>query len=178
MMKVIGTVLTACVLMQSTTPSFRTEWGVVLPSDSWRGFYKMCSRPAPALRGYWVPDSETIRTLEPALAAALEEALAREDPDGSWRPATRDYYRQYIGLHAGRRRIVYVNGFHYQHLELSANARPKSASRWRTRLVNVCDGGSWYFGAEYDPATRQVRNVHFNGNGMPASSSMHATRDE
>ena len=127
----------------------------------------MCSRPAPALEKYWLPDPETIRTLEPVLATALHDALAQQIQEPSRRPATQDYYRQYMGIQIGRRRVVYVNGFHQRYLETVARVRPEAASAWQTRLVNVCDGGSSFFGAEYDPATRQISQLRFNGKGSP-----------
>ena len=61
--------------------------------------------------------------------------------------------------------MVYINGFHKNYLELLVKGQPRLADAWRTRAVNVCDGGSWFFGAEYDPATRQVANVRFHGRG-------------
>jgi hypothetical protein len=36
---------------------------------------------------------------------------------------------------------------------------------WLTRAVNVCDGGTMFFGAEYDPATRTVGDIDFNVRG-------------
>ena len=48
-----------------------------------------------------------------------------------------------------------------ERLEQVARARPELAAAWQTRLVNVCDGGSRYFGAEYDPATRRVGSARY-----------------
>jgi hypothetical protein len=28
--------------------------------------------------------------------------------------------------------------------------------------IDVCDGGTLFFGAEYDPASSKVRNIQFN----------------
>ena len=164
----IGALLTAWWVMQPAAPSFNAEWSVVLPEDGWKGFYGLCSRPAPSRLGYWAPDAEMIRNLEADLAVALHDALAREIPDVSSRPATNDYYRQYFGFQTGGRRLVYVNGFHRRYVERVSQAKPgstKLTSDWRTRLVNMCDGGAYYFGAEYDPATRKVSNISFNGSG-------------
>ena len=160
--------VTTWLVIQPAAPSFRSDWSVVLPADGWKGFYTLCSRPASGLTGYWAPDPETIRNLEADLAVPLHDALLREVHDASWRPATHDYYRQYIGIQAGGRHIVYVNGFHRSYIERVTGARPGSTKLtpdWRTRLVNMCDGGSSYFGAEYDPATRKVSNIYFNGGG-------------
>jgi len=151
---------------QSTIPSVRAEWGAVLPADySPPNMYHWCSREAPARKGYWQPDPETIRTLEVALAPALQQALEQKLKDPAHRPAANDYYRQYIGLRIRGRQVVYINGFHRNHLDAVAATRPELRDDWRTRAVNVCDGGTWFFGAEYDPATRQVTNIRFNGRG-------------
>jgi hypothetical protein len=156
----------AFVLPQPTAPDFRADWGVVLPADYFPpNMYTWCSRDAPARAGYWAPDSDTIASLEVALAPALQRALEREIKDPSRRPGTNEYYRQYIGIRIRSRQVVYINGFHKNHRERVTTMRPGSADTWRTRAVNVCDGGSEYFGAEYDPATRQVTNIRFNGRG-------------
>jgi hypothetical protein len=161
-----GALLTALILGQSVTPTLRSDWAVILPADYFApNVYGWCSRQAPARSGYWAPDRETIGALEVALAPALQRALEEEIKDSSRRPATNEYYRQYIGIQIGRRQVVYINGFHKSYLERLVTTRPQLADAWRTRAVNVCDGGSDFFGAEYDPAKRQVANIRFNGSG-------------
>jgi hypothetical protein len=156
--------LAALILPQSLPLQLNADWGVVLPADYWPGnMYKWCTREAPDRGGYWAPDSETIGPLEVALPPALQQALEQKIKDPSRRPAPADYYRQYIGIRIGRRQVVYINGFHRSHVERVASLRPELADQWRTLVVNVCDGGSSFFGAEYDPATRQVTNIRFNG---------------
>ena len=157
-------------LAQSAAPGLKPDWAVVLPAESVAAFnakfFKWCSRSGPTLAGgHWTPSAELIRDLEPALAVALEKALAQTFKNASARPAITDYYRQYIGMRSGSRRVVYINGFHRRHLEITAKARPDRASAWQTDVVHVCDGGAYFFGAEYDPETRQVGVVHFNAPG-------------
>ncbi len=165
-MVLIAAFLASLVLRQSTAPDFRSDWAAVLPADYFPpNIYTWCSRDAPARTGYWAPDSETIGRLEVALAPALQQALEREIKDPTRRPATKEYYRQYIGLRIRGRQVVYINGFHKDYLALAASTPPKMADSWKTRAVNACDGGWWFFGAEYDPATRQVTNIRFNGRG-------------
>ncbi len=159
----LGILVTTWLVMQPAAPSFVADWAVVLPADGWKGSHRLCSRPSPNRSGYWAPDPQTIRNLETDLAVALHDALARDIQDASWRPLTRDYYRQYIGIHGSGRRLVYVNGFHRRYIEHASMKQPES--RWRTQLVNVCDGGYSFFGADYDPATRKVSNIYFNGRG-------------
>ncbi len=165
-MMFIPTVMIALVVVQSTTVQLRGDWAVVLPADYWpANVYRWCSREAPGRSGYWAPDADTIAALEVSLAPALERALEQHNKARSRRPAASEYYRQYIGIRIGRRQVVYINGFHRSYVERLATTNPKLADGWRTRAVNVCDGGSMFFGAEYDPATRQVSNIRFNGPG-------------
>ena len=161
-------VVLALVFAQPAAPRFNTDWGVVLPPGFMGDTIRWCSRASPSMSGYWAPDLDTIRSLEPVLGAALQRALEQQMKEASTRPAVDEYYRQYIGIGAGGRRAVYINGFHKRHLELAAKARPELAPSWRTRAVNVCDGGIWYFGAEYDPANRKLGTIEFNGRGTPA----------
>lgn len=161
----MAALLTALVLPQPSAPQLRREWAVVLPADYWpSNAYSWC-REAPGRSGYWVPDSETIAALELALAPALNRALEQEVKDRDQRPAAAEYYRQYIGIRIGGRQVVYINGFHRSAVERRAATRPELADGWRTTALIVCDGGSYYFGAEFDPATRQVANIRFNGPG-------------
>jgi hypothetical protein len=147
----------------------RSEWAVVLPADYWPpNMYRWCSRDAPGRSGYWAPDAETIKALEDALAPALQRALdekKKRTRNASWNPSAGDYYRQYMGIRVGRRQVVYINGFDKGYAERLARTRPELTDSWRTTAVNVCDGGASFFGAEYDPATRQISNVRFNGPG-------------
>jgi len=134
---------------------------VVFPEQSAVSLAHQCSRQVPSPDGSWAPDAATIRQLEEALPAALQDALDRKTPASSAQFKASDYYRQYGGLVAGGKKIVYINGFHRQALDLLAEF-PKRAMSWQTSPVVVCDGGRWYFGAEYDPSTRQVRLITFN----------------
>jgi hypothetical protein len=102
-----------------------------------------------------------IANLEDALLPALQLALDRRPPSETPLLA-RDYYRQYGGLIVGGKRIIYVNGFHRWFLARSGR-NADAWTRWRTIAVRVCDGGLEYFGAEYDPDTRQVDAIEFNG---------------
>jgi hypothetical protein len=35
--------------------------------------------------------------------------------------------------------------------------------QWRSMAVGVCDGGPQFFGVEFDPATKQITGLWFNG---------------
>jgi hypothetical protein len=92
----------------------------------------------------------------------LQEAIDHSAPPGSQNPRPVEYYRQYGGLIIAGRKIVYINGFHRAHFGL-ISGNPERGTDWRTRAVNVCDGGRTYFGAEYDPSTGRIQSIEFNG---------------
>jgi hypothetical protein len=57
------------------------------------------------------------------------------------------YYRQYLGIVIGARKLIYLNAFLLDKNEIS------SASR--SRLVRYCDGDAAFWGAMYDPETHE-----------------------
>ncbi len=137
----------------------RSRHSVVLAERD--ALLRQCSRRVPVVgAGAWSPDAATIAHLERALFPVLQRALDRRVPPGE-KLFAEDYYRQYAGVIVGGRRVVYVNGFHREHLALAAWT-PARAPDWRRIAVNVCDGGAGYFGAVYDPAAQRVESLDFN----------------
>lgn len=142
--------------------------GVRLPQQMGPAVIDQCTRQVPTgITGYWEPDSVTISQLEEKLPE-LFLRIATEKGRKSF--GTDEYYRQYVGLVRHGHKVIYVNGFHrgYVHprewLRDSTKfigAMPDSAS-WRTRPVNVCDGGFLYFGVEYDVVRREFGRIDFN----------------
>jgi len=63
------------------------------------------------------------------------------------------YYRQYVGITVGKRRLIYVNAF----------PDDKLPSDWRAKLVNYCDGANAFWGVLYDPTTREFSELNTNG---------------
>ncbi|MGO9336623.1 MAG: hypothetical protein ACLPY1_03850 [Terracidiphilus sp.] len=62
------------------------------------------------------------------------------------------YFRQYVAVLVAGRREVFVNAF----------CDGQSFPDWRERLVVVIDGGTCYWQALYDPATKQFSNLMIN----------------
>lgn len=125
----------------------------ILPEAAVPALLRQCSRASPrAGEGTWTPAWSDIAALEAALPAALRAdslgapLAARGAPEG-WR-------RQYVGLIRDGRRIIYGN------FGLDRGAGDPA---WRTRPAVVCDGGSSFFGVEYDVAARRVVGLAFNG---------------
>lgn len=146
-------------------PSLNPEWGAVLPADQALTFARprLCNRPAPGpADGTWRPDADTIRRLESVLAAELQAAIDLSSEPHRKQLAT-EYYRQYAPLVISGRRILYVNGWHRSAAERSVDGNPDSS--WKTSAVYACDGGTLFFGAEYDVATSRLSRIIFNGGG-------------
>jgi hypothetical protein len=136
--------------------------GVLFPEQSAESLTHQCGRPMPGVaQGTWIPDAVMVANLEDALLPALQQALDRKTPSEPRRLFARDYYRQYGGLIVGGKRIIYINGFHRASMAWLGHAREET--NWRTSAVRACDGWLRYFGAEYDPDTRQVYAIEFNG---------------
>lgn len=148
--------LAACALVTGCAPP--ATWrdldiSILSPNVGARALH-VCSRdpPAPA-NGFWRPNLEDIAALE----AMLPDAVAADPYAGSVltnRPP-KGWRRQYIGLERDGRRTIYGNFF----------PRYAQAGDWRRRPFDLCDGGPKYFGVEYDPATRRIIDLEFNGMG-------------
>lgn len=125
----------------------------------------------------WAPTIEQRKELEARLAGFVGTQPDRPPRD------LQSYYRQYVGVVLGTRRLIYINGFPKdsiardvatfeqfirEHPEVKFNSREfplsmRSADGWRSHAVSVCDGGSAYWGALYDPGTH--RFSEYSGNG-------------
>ena len=122
---------------------------VVLPSGEAQAVNRLCSRTGPSVDEGWVPEEREIKALEARLGdVKLERRGVIPSPFG--------FYRQYIGIVAGGRRLIYVNAF---------PADSNLIKNWKTRLVSVCDGGSAFWGVQYDPAADKVFDLETNGVG-------------
>lgn len=116
---------------------------------------EQCSRPNPPHHdSVWQPGPADLQGAEQELAQL--DALAPADCCGAARPGDpKAYRRQYFGIVAGGRRLLYANAF----LEPMAN------KEWKDYAIVVCDGGSGAWGAVYDPRERRWTDLHFNGGG-------------
>jgi hypothetical protein len=123
-----------------------------------REVVSQCSRPSPGpVTSYWVPTPAQVAEAD----AAVLRALAAVEIEGARADTgVRRYHRQYAGLVRGGDRLLYVNG-----IAREAIAAQEDTAAWRTVGQVACDGGAAFFGAEYDPATRRVSALHFNGPG-------------
>src|SRR4051812_35908015 len=84
---------------------------VLLPPSAAKDVSQWCSRDGlPTVTGGWRPKKSDLEVLESHLAdiSALQTQSTSEN--AHIRQPTR-YYRQYIGVLVGERRLIYINGF-------------------------------------------------------------------
>jgi len=111
-----------------------------------------CSRPSPArqdgrVTGYWAPSRQQVDQLEARLTQLQSQVQAPLDFD-----------RQYVGIEADGRRLIYINAFHL------ADGSTLDPAR---EAVGACDGGRHFWGALYDPERGSFSEFHFNGPPAP-----------
>ena len=129
-----------------------------------------CSRAGPdAPGGYFRPVAAEITALETALAKELDIYRASRGPDVPLAPDDRpfeflsdpeSYVREYLGYAEGGRRKIYGN---FMPLE--------TAPERSDNLTVICDGGSQFFGVEYDIEARRITRIAFNGFLRPVAVS-------
>jgi hypothetical protein len=107
-----------------------------------------CSREGPhGIAGTWYPRKSDIQLLELHLA----DISRLQNQDGSQdirinQPG--NYYRQYIPILLGKRRLIYVNAF-----------LPTPHPSWHTSFINMCDRGSKDWSVLYDPTTKRFSTL-------------------
>lgn len=153
----MGHILTAGVLapmiVAAPVQETRDAGYVVMPFDQAKALLAQCSRRTPPLgeRG-WTPAPADIERFEAALPAALTRTTANHP---YLKAGPKGWLRQYVGMIRDGRRVIYGNFF------------PKGGDdefkRWREQAVAVCDGGSAFFGAEFDADGNTVIEIDYNG---------------
>jgi hypothetical protein len=102
--------------------------------------------------GFWTPSAEDILKLEERLAAYLSQnSIYFFQQPPVWERLD-EYYRQYIGLTRGGKKIIYGNFF----------CDPMGLD-WQETFVAVEDGGDCYFQVEYDVEGRFFIKLMVNG---------------
>jgi len=111
----------------------------------------------PKLEATWEPTKAEIEGAESRLSM-IPKLVGRVGRGGTGSGVVENparYYRQYLGIVIGARKLMYLNAF-----LLDKNEIP---SDWRSRLVSFCDGGAAFWGAMYDPETHEFTRLEING---------------
>jgi hypothetical protein len=138
---------------QEQTPS------VLLPDSAAHNLSRFCSRKGlPHVDESWHPITHDVELLESRLADILRLRSKGALKGIQIRQPGR-YYRQYVAVVVGRRKLIYVNAF-------STHEPPLS---WRAQLVDTCDTGPAEWGVLYDPATGDFSDLRTNAVLEPPS---------
>ena len=147
------TFLAACTASPSQA-DVAAEWPAnahVLSGAAAERVFHQCSRATPAFAAAdFQPDVGSIRELEAKLPAALVAARGEVDDGSGAMVDLGSYYREYAAYMAGGRRRIYGN---FAPLESKMGEGP----------VVICDGGSAFFGVEYDVERQEIVGMAFNG---------------
>lgn len=121
----------------------------ILPVEKGEQLLHQCSRPAPEnVTEFWQPTAEEITQLEFALPEYLLKLDEKAAPPGGI------YARQYIGIVTGGNRLIYGNYFYVRNSD--------TADRSAEPAI-VCDGGPYFWGLVYDPASKEFKDLELNG---------------
>jgi hypothetical protein len=152
--------------------SFAPEQGAVLPLSEGQRLIDQCGRSTPrGVRSFWSPSDTVIAELEARLPQAIADSEVARKSHG-WL-SNGEYHRQYVGIvYWTGKRTIYTNSFSRSYLESLNRARRQVAAgadlpipdtvRWRLVAIRVCDGGSLFWGVEYDHRSHTFGRVHAN----------------
>jgi hypothetical protein len=145
---------TAVVLLYLTSlVSGKNGRFAVSPRSEARRVLSLCSRyGVPKVDGSWEPTMADIDGLE-SLLPHISQLRSTEGLVGLRVAHPTAYYRQYVGITIGERRLIYVNAF----------PDDKLPSDWRAKLVDYCDGASEFWGVLYNPTTHEFSELNTNG---------------
>lgn len=147
------------VVLGATCRAASVEHSVILPPDQAKAMLKQCSRPTPEYEGAWVIPPNVIAQLEQDLHKLAEMKAKQCCTSGASVNAPEEFVRQYVGITIRGRKYVYINAFPAGML----TEYRKDPDLWKRKPAMVCDGGSAFWGALYDPETRLFSGLAFNG---------------
>jgi hypothetical protein len=104
--------------------------------------------------GIWEPMQSDTDNLEANLGQVTELSRKYELDRRIEHPER--YFRQYLGILEGDRKLIYVNAF----CGIDSGRPPKA---WQARLINLYDGGSCVWQAIYDNSTQKFVSLSVNG---------------
>jgi hypothetical protein len=135
---------------------------VILPRSTVATMLHQCSRSAPRPgEATWQPAESDVAALEAALPAALmsrpEIRVEHYSSEPIWARFPQGWRRQYVGIVRGGRHFLYGNFYSGE------SAADSMGDRWRREPVLICDGGPYFFGAEYDVEAGRFTQIAFNG---------------
>lgn len=153
-------------LLGQATPHLDPFKGTLLLGDqAQRLLHAGCgrwTRDASRVEAAWLPDAETLLRLETHLEPQLRDAITR-----AGLPHTVfDVHRQYAGLIVSGRPMVFVDGV----VPDEPGGRVPTDWRHLAPGPRACVSGN-YFGAQFDPATGELKGLMLDGGWYPDSAA-------
>ncbi|RYE53453.1 MAG: hypothetical protein EOP48_14370 [Sphingobacteriales bacterium] len=139
--------------------NFSPSLEVVVNHSRQTDILKQCSRITPKdVEGYWSIDTLSVQKLH-----ANFRKVQKLKPDCctamGWKIQNlQPYAFQYLGIIIKGKKFIYVNAFPKGRVE-DVNEIPQD------RLVNVCDGGTDFWGVLFDANTSIFKSLSVNGGG-------------
>jgi hypothetical protein len=149
-MRMRTSLLGAAVLLAGACSGQEEKPYTVLPASEVRHVFPWVDGQSAKVDRGWMPEKADVDLLESHLGE-----IAKLKPRCCV-PKIADaggFYRQYIGIVVGGRRLIYVNAF-------APDPIPKD---WQSRLTFVYDGGGGYWRVLFDPVTGQFSDLETNG---------------
>lgn len=144
--------VSACISIAAFLQANAQQPYTILPQSEAQNVTRLCSRTGFAkIDSGWLPTDADIKIVESHLAL-----LSQPTSDGQSVKTPTDYFRQYVGVVVLGRKLIYLNALGFSDAEAGRDS-------WKTRFVNICDGGDYFWGAIYDPATGTFSELHKNG---------------
>jgi hypothetical protein len=149
-----NSVIVASLLLSFTLTTLSADGtrSAILPESAAAELLKgTCSRSGPPkFEKTWTPTADDVKAMESQFARLERMAVKRKL--GQMQPVT-SYYRQYVGIVVGGRKLIYINAFCGDEKDHPAD--------WRDKPVMNCDGGcDW--GVVYDTVSRTFSHLEIN----------------
>ena len=149
-----GFKLTTIALLLGGLSHAQTRPFALLPASAAQSISHFCSRQGiSGVRGSWHPTQTELERLESHLMR-ISRLKSEDELKRVQQPA--GFYRQYIPIVVGGRKLIYVNAFSWT-----------PTSYWRERIVDVCDTGPSGWGVLYDPRTAEFSHLRTNAVLVP-----------
>lgn len=146
------------------TPAVGKPWAILPVGETKAVLSHQCSRSAPEPgEPFWSPTPAQVEELDKRLPDYL-----RQQKQGAHAEHLSKYLRQYVGFTGKGRKLIYLNAFPTEMVDMLCRSGVKTGSGdcrnpWRTQGVFVCDGGDDFWGVEYDPESKAFSGLDFNG---------------
>ena len=121
---------------------------VILPAEFGPRLVQSCwGEPAYAadITDYWAPSPEETKQMEQLLPAYLQQTPVRR--------RFSEYYRQYVGIIASGKRLVFVSALGKEWLD----------GDWTCKPIIACGGSTDFWRVAFDPQTKQFSHWDVNG---------------